>query len=471
MKRLAAIFCLLLPSLYIPQAQSEFKAAAASSNITPKLGVSLDGIISKRSDAVDIHDELWARCIVLTDEKTTLAIAIVDSTSISREIHDAAKKRIETRTGIPPKHVCIAATHTHSTPRAVVNLVDQELHREYLEFITAKIADGICRAHRRLVAAEIGWGSFEEPRYVHNRRWHVTKPVASPLGGKLETAKMGLSPHLDKPTGPVDPEVFLVALRRKSDHQPIAVLANYGTHYVGGIPRDTVSADYFGVFARAITRKWKAEHLSPPFVGMLSNGTSGDVGIFELGKPRPKYALYEAMNLIANQIAERAIPVLDKMEFQSDLTIAATSAELALGVRKPSAERIEWAKKNQAPAQSRIRMSRPQVYAKEALILAGYPDKVTIPLQAFRIGRLAIAQSSCETFAKTGLAIKKESPFSGSTFTIELANGYAGYLPPPEQFKFGGYSTWPARSSFLEENAETRIREKIIELLGELDRN
>jgi len=63
------------------------------------------------------------------------------------------------------------------------------------------------------------------------------------------------------------------------------------------------------------------------------------------------------------------------------------------------------------------------------------------------------------------LRVKAESPLK-PTFNVSLANGYAGYLPPPDQHKLGGYTTWRARSSCLEEEAEPNIVAKILELLN-----
>ncbi len=68
----------------------------------------------------------------------------------------------------------------------------------------------------------------------------------------------------------------------------------------------------------------------------------------------------------------------------------------------------------------------------------------------------------------TGLTIKKRSPL-GTTFTIDLANGYAGYLPPPEQHKLGGYTTWRARTSLLEVDAEPKIVDTVVGLLHLVD--
>ncbi len=108
--------------------------------------------------------------------------------------------------------------------------------------------------------------------------------------------------------------------------------------------------------------------------------------------------------------------------------------------------------------------SRPVIYARETQGLAAYPETMPIILQALRIGDLTIASAPCEVFAVTGLAIKKDSA-AKATFTIELANGYGGYLPPQEQHEYGGYETWPARSSFLEVGAESKIRTTLLDLI------
>ena len=50
-------------------AEQPFRAGAATSNITPPLGASLNGGMSDRT-ATHIHDELHARCLVLDDGKT-----------------------------------------------------------------------------------------------------------------------------------------------------------------------------------------------------------------------------------------------------------------------------------------------------------------------------------------------------------------------------------------------------------------
>jgi neutral ceramidase len=62
----------------------------------------------------------------------------------------------------------------------------------------------------------------------------------------------------------------------------------------------------------------------------------------------------------------------------------------------------------------------------------------------------------------------RPAPGRGLTFTIELGNGYNGYLPTPEQHRLGDYETWRARSSYLEVEASRRITEVVLDLLKEV---
>ena len=130
--------------------------------------------------------------------------------------------------------------------------------------------------------------------------------------------------------------------------------------------------------------------------------------------------------------------------------------------------RIAWAREVLAHPDAPWPHRWSSIYAREAIHLSNYPATVTLTLQVLRIGRLAIVAVPCEVFAETGLAIKDQSPHE-ATFTIELANGYGGYLPTSEQHELGGYETWPARSSFLEVEAEAKIRARVLAMLEALD--
>ncbi len=445
-----------------------FRAGAATSDITPKPGVLLDGTIMQIGPVTKIHDPLHARALVLDDGTRRIALCTADCTMASREVFDHAKELVRQRTGLPTDRILTAATHSHSAVRAI-GIGQSELDQEYLKLLARGIADAVCRATGNLAPARAGWGVGHKPELVHNRRW-LMKPgtiPANPFGQEGEQVKMNPrrgSDDLVKPAGPVDPQISVLSLRH-ADGRPLAVLANFGIHYCGGFQRGHVSADYFGVFARRIAELLGAKKVDPPFVGIMSNGTSGDISNgFDFRKPAPKKAPYQWMQEVAESVADEVVAVISQVEHRDGVSLAMQETELELGVRRPDEARLAWAKDVWSKARGKARFSRPEIYAREAIKLASYPPTVPLKLQAVRIGELGMAAIPCEVFAETGLAIKAASPLK-PTFVIEIANGYHGYLPTPQQHQWGGYETWPARSSCLEIEAEPKIRAAVLDLL------
>lgn len=446
------------------------RAGAATSNITPPLGASLDGPIGRNGPATHVHDELHARCLVLSDAETTLGIAVCDCTMVRGDLLDAAKEMVAEATGIPPPNLMLAATHSHSTPRAI-GIAQGPLDEAYLAFLSRRVADGLRRAHNQLAPAAIGWGTACRPEHLHNRRWHMAPGSIppNPFGESGDQVKMNPrrgSPDLVRPAGPVDPEIVVLSLRH-ADGTPLAVLANYGLHYVGGVPRGHISADYYGMFARAVGGRIADAGQDPPFVAALANGASGNVNNIDFRAPHAPLPPYTQMRAVAEDVATTVAEVCEGIEHRDHIELATATTSLQLPVRRPDPERIAWARGILDAATGAERPSLPEVFAHETLLLNEYPECVPVPLQAFRIGDVGIAAIPCEVFAETGLAIKQSSPLKPS-FVMGLANAYHGYLPTPEQHELGGYETWPARSSCLDVDAETHIRRAASELLATL---
>jgi len=455
-----------------PAAQG-FRAGAATSNITLPLGENNGGVIARGGAATHVHDELHARCLALNDGQTTIALAVCDMRMIDRQIVQDAKRLVQEATGLGPDRLLISATHTHAAP-GTPSLMATDLDRSYRDFLTRRIADGLRRAVNNLAPAKIGWGVGVRPQHVFNRRWRMRPGTIppNPFGGRDEQVQMNPpagSPNLVEPAGPVDPQLAILSVQHV-DGRPLALLGNYGLHYVGGYERHDVSADYYGLFADRVQQLLGADHQDPPFVGMMSNGTSGDVNNVDVRRPRSPQPPWTQMREVAWDLAEEAVRVYRTIEHQAHVDLAVQTAELELGVRCPDAARIAWAKEVlQAAGKKGGPTGRTKIYAEEALHLAEFPAKVPVTLQAIRIGTLGIAAVPCEVFAETGLAIKQASPLK-PTFTIELANGYNGYLPTPGQHALGGYETWPSRGAYLEVQAEPQIRAKVQELLAAVAR-
>ncbi len=473
MNKLLRIGMLVLLGLLAPvlstsaqEPEKVFKAGVAKTNISPWLGLSIVGYMNDRKVA-GIHDEIHVRALVLDDGTNTLAFAVVDSCLVPREILDAAKARVPSAAGIPVENMLISATHTHSAPCTYPGFQSQT-DPEYDAFLVRRIADAILQAWQKRVPARIGWGSGSVPDEVFNRRWFMKEGTIgpNPFGKEGETVRMnppGASPDMVKPAGPIDPEVAFIALETV-DGKPLGLLANYSLHYVGGTVGTDISADYFSLFADEIGRLLGGDD---SFLAMMSNGTSGDINNINFVSPRGPRKPYEQMNIVANKVAAEVHRAYFDVNFQDWVPLKSAQREIDLGVRKPSEEEVAEAKEILAAAEGRELQGLREIYANETVKLADFPDSKDLILQAFQIGDLGIAAIPCEVFVEIGLAIKNQSPF-GQSFTIELANGYNGYLPTKEQHSYGGYETWRAASSYLEVNAAEVIQTTVLELLAAL---
>jgi hypothetical protein len=450
-------------------ADSTLQVGAATSNITPRLGISINGNMGDGT-ARHIHDELHARCLVLDDGGERVALVVCDSCMIPAEVLDAAKDLAHGHTGLATDRIMISATHTHSAA-TVAGVFQSDPDEEYQEFLALRIADGIRRAVNNLAPARIAWGAGQEPTQVFNRRWRK-KPgtiPADPFGGLADRVQMNpprASDDLVEPAGPTDPEVAFLSVIA-ADGRPLAFMANYSLHYVGDVVAGHISADYFALFADRMQQLLVADRLDPPFVGVMSNGTSANINNVNFRVAGSATPPYSRMKAVAYTVADAAFQAAQGLQYRDSAPLAMRQARVRLGRRVPRSDEVDRARfvLSQAPAGPLTTLE--QIYARETLLLADLPAELETVVQAIRIGELAIATLPCEVFVETGLAIKAESPFE-RTFTVSLANDYCGYLPTLEHHALGGYETWRARSSFLEAEAEPKLRGRLLALLAEL---
>jgi len=438
-----------------------FQAGAATADITPPLGeLVVGGFIPFPATA--IHDQLQSRCLVLDNGQTQIAFVICDNLGISREVYDRARLIIAQETELPVENILMAATHTHSATRVQTD--------NYRPQIVRGIADSVRLAVDNLKPAQIGWGRIDEPSEVFNRRWHVTDSslLKNPFGGIDQVRMNPPRDHaaLIEPAGPTDPEISFLSLQA-TNGCPIALLANYSLHYVGGVNKGDVSADYFGIFCNRIAELLGATSTQPSFVGMLSNGTSGDINNINFRDSGEKYEPYEKMNQVAELVAKRVKEAHDQIKLYDWVPLSSVVRELKLQFLKPDEIMQKYMGEVLAKSKTSPQYHQYERYYAERIqrLLTG-PDEVTVPLQAVRVGEVGIAAIPFEVFAETGLEIKDRTPFTHA-FTIELANDYHGYLPTPNQHELGGYETWMGTSK-VQLDASELIKHTILDMMNNL---
>lgn len=444
-----------------------FHAGASQMEVTPPLGTLINGDFIAHY-AHTIHDPLFAKALVLERAGHVLAIVVVDICAMAREFIDEVKVRIQVETGISPQNILISSTHTHaagSTEGLLLGAADLAYRRKLPDLIVRTVK----QAKSKLVPAKVGFGAVDAPEHVVCRRFFMKEgysPINPVTGGvdKVKTNPFGDEKHIDRRVSAMDTSVAFMAVQNL-DGRWIGLLANYSMHYVGDWENGTISADYFGAFANAFQ-----EETGEDFVCMMTNGTSGEANIWDFLDPdRYPKEFFAKSKLIGSDLAQRVFRASANLQWDAAPALSVAYSDVEAGVRKPSSFELEAAEKIVAATRyENIAVitadTLRQVYAREQILLNEYPEAIRFPVQLLRIGDGMIGGLGGEFFAETGLWLKTNSP-ARHYFTVTLANGYVGYVPPAHELDLGGYETWRCRTSHLERDAESRIREKLLGLM------
>jgi len=448
----------------LPDGQGQLLAGAYAKNINPRsMPVWVNGgIAGKQVDR--IHDPLHARSLVLSDGKVRLAICIVDNCVLPLDIVDSAKQRVRDKIGLEASHVLIAATHTHSAV-SVSGAHGTPVQEDYAAELPGWIADSIIEAHARMVPAKWGTATVTCDQYIYCRDWLMKpgKANSSPFSGRASDS-VNMNPGYDNPNklapiGPVDTLVPILSIQDMEGH-PISVLATFCTHYAGA---PDLSADYFGVVCERLASSLRPG--SPDaFVGLMSNSTSGNANCVDFSKPRVPFTHVD----VGNYVAEKILSVVPGIEYSPKISLDAELNAIELAVRMPSESEVTTAKRYvESRFPDRLPTTLDESYARETVLLSQMPPVRKLNLQAFRLGDFLISANPCEAYNETGLKLRQSSPFR-LTMNIGLANGHAGYIPPPELYQLGGYTTWRCRTSCLEEQAEPKMVEGLVRAIQTL---
>ncbi|MBD2703530.1 hypothetical protein IC229_22990 [Spirosoma sp. BT702] len=450
---------------------TQFQAGAARVETTPPLGTRINGDFITHY-ATYIHDDLYAKALVLKRNDTFVAIVVVDICVMTQDFLDVVKAEILAKTGIPVANVLISSTHTHAAG-SVADVHLGSMDPAYRKKLPSLIVKSVELALRRLKPAQIAFGSVDAPEHVLCRRYKMAAdyPLPNPVSDgfdQVKTNPFGAESLIEAGNAPTDPELSYLAVKGL-DNSWISILGNYSLHYVGDWEDGTISADYFGVFSNTLAELLQTDD---QFVGMMSNGTSGDVNIWDfLGTKDYPNQLFEKSKLIGSDLAKRVVESVSSLQWQTNSELKSLYDLVDVATSKPSADELQRAR--QIVSTSRYETIIPnqeglrQIYAREQLLLNEYPDQQKAPVQAIKIGTGLIGALAGEFFSETGLYLKKQLK-GKSYFTISLANGNVGYVPPASEMAKGGYETWRCRCSCLVSGSEEQIREHLLKLLQQL---
>ncbi len=168
----------------------------------------------------------------------------------------------------------------------------------------------------------------------------------------------------------------------------------------------------------------------------------------------------------ATGVAEAALRAYGRIEFHESVPLAVAHRRVKVKYQQPDADLQAWAARLYGEMAGRGPRSLPEVYAREIVLLQDL-DEVERKLQVLRIGDLGIAAMPVEAYGITGLKLKAQCPLP-DMFNVELANGFLGYIPPPELRPLGGYNTWPARHTSNRDDTETMMVDALLQMFEEV---
>jgi neutral ceramidase len=438
---------LLLLLLSCPVSQAALKGACSTVNITPPLGITLIGSKGQPSDAV--MDELYAKAMVLSDGRNTVALVSADLLYTTlEEITDPVRVIVQEKLGIPRQNIMVCATHTHSSPEVFASLklpvldrvVLAELAKSYRAVLVRKMADAVLMAHQNLRDVRIGVAAGEVPEVLFNRRpvakdGRVTTTFTLPpevvatrrieTSGAGDTRVLFTLPSQGAPVefGRVDPRVCTLRVE-DANGRIVGSLVGFGCHPVSIYPHfpTAVSADY------------------PAFVTRVVEQAEGGVSLFLLGLAGNTVPIQRGANgceQIGKAVGAEAVRKLQFVGTTDDVRLSGMCRQAAFPIKKaPSGKADE-----------------------------GAAQPITTEIQVLRLGDIYILGLPGEVLVEVGMEIRKKTGID-KLLIATVANDAIGYVCHSQAYDQGGYE--PGAATTLAKGAGEILVKESLALLDEI---
>ncbi len=111
-------------SVPVSEPRKPLRVGVAEVDITPPLGFPMAGYYFERL-AEGTIDPLKAKALVFRTERSAAALVVCDLIGIATDLKQVIRQRASEKTGIPAAQIVISATHTHTAPDYMKDLVPE----------------------------------------------------------------------------------------------------------------------------------------------------------------------------------------------------------------------------------------------------------------------------------------------------------------------------------------------------------
>jgi neutral ceramidase len=420
------------------------RAGAAFRDITPGVGEVIPGQWLARY-AERVRDQLRVTALAVEDAGVRAVIVSCDCCFLSRDLVARVRPRLQVGLGIPPERAFLHATHTHTGPPVGEGLgspCDPEWVARVAEAIVAASED----AFARLEECELAWSTTQAPGLAFPRRYWMDD-------GAVRMHPAGDDPMLLRPDGVPDETLTALGVFRPGARLPHIALVNFACHpiVVGG------ALFYSGDFPGAVCRTLRSM-LGEDAQALFINGFCADVGPDDVDSPVSGYG-EEAMERMGVALAARTVLGLLDAPRASEAPIEGCIERVAVAIRTPDPETLAEAQAALGDDLTEVPQDFDLIVKRELLLVAreiAVSPTVDAEVIRLRLGDGLLLGWPGEAFSAYGRRLRRLSPTPRLVLGC-LTNDLHGYIPTREAFAGGGYETWLARSSKLEEGAGDKL--------------
>ncbi|HEY1969318.1 MAG TPA: hypothetical protein VGH89_15310 [Pseudonocardia sp.] len=427
-----------------------FRAGVARAVITPPVGCPLSGFAG-RASSMDVHDELTATALVLSQAGQRVALVCCDLLELSAGQAGAAREAAARLTGIAAASILVSCSHTHYGP---VTRPEEELSGSaapqvapYLANLTHLLAGVVAAAARRQVPARLAIARTEAVIGINRRQRTASGAIV--LG--------------QNPDGPIDRTVGVLRVDER-DGRPLAAVLNHACHGVSLGPECTsITADFPSAARRVLETDTGATCL-------FLQGAAGDINPLLMGgdwsHPEALGVALGAQAVTAFHAAQPLEVELGTRNVHLNLPVKLPASEAAARAELAGIEREEYARDSGIAGEELWRAHR-LAKAREAIdILAGRTarPRISAEIAAVRLGpRAGLVSAPAEMFTELGSQVVTASPFDTTLFA-GYTNGMIGYVPTRAAYAEGGYEV--THGAEVSEQAGENMVAASVDLLG-----
>jgi hypothetical protein len=418
---------------------AQYRVGVAKADITPTPGVPYLGFAGpgRQSFFTGVHDQLFARPLYLSDGKEEFVLLSTDTFGFVNDLfgkgrHFASelRARITDATGVPGDRIMHATPHIHSAPETLNfrPFLKHSVAAEWLEKFMSVAASSAKQAKAQAFPATLRIGHGDLPGVSQNRR--------------RESA--------------MDDEVIVLFF--EGDDGRNVVLMNFACHPVIVQVSELVSGDFVGLAETTV------ENVLPGNQACLFlQGACGDIN--PIAHAARKFQdRFEGVRWTGLALAGEVLKTVGRLKVEGKaeepVLLRSASKTIDLPSRSlPKGQELEAIREKAKNGGAREMETVVRVEEGEGPFAA--------ELQVLRIGGAALGGIPGEPFCRIGLEMKARlKPLVG--VPVGYANGYLGYLAPPEAWAKGGYEVLCGPWSKVGPESFSMIQNTLYELFRQI---